>query len=217
MKILILFCSITFFMMGCNSIPFPKQLKGNWAPVNQQISVKVTNPKAAESSIKKDVRDNAQTPVQHKSDMVYSLSLEQAIKQYIPPSYKLEIDPDVNLTFMIDIVNSKNWLEALGQGMSEANIEFVTNLHKKSATIKRTKLSLAEAIDLLLPNDYTVFTDTGINQNTLLHFDTRKYWVDALSKGMAETGIELTINFTGKIIYLTSARRDIGQSTAITN
>ncbi len=215
MKIKFLICSVIVFLTGCNSLPSPKEPTGDWTPVNQPGIPKTTTPGTSAYLLSKDSQRSKNTATHNEPDKKYSISLEQAIEHYIPSTYRVEVDPDVNLKTEIAFDSSTNWLEALGQGMSEANIEFATNLYKKSATIKRTKLSLADATMLLLPADYTVFSDAGINQNTQLHFDTRKYWVEALSNGVAETGIELTIDFTKKIIYLTSASRNVSQPPVI--
>lgn len=152
-----------------------------------------------------------------KKQLSMELSIQDALTQHVPEEYKVTTSPDVDIKALIFYDNSTSWIEALGKGMSEANIELVTNFHKKTVTIKRSKLSLLEAIDLLLPNDYTVFTDANVNQNTLMHFDTRKFWVEALNSGTAETGIELTINFSKKIIYLTSSQRDVSPSLVVNN
>jgi len=134
----------------------------------------------------------------------------------MPATYRVEIDPDVNLQSVITLDVSQNWLEALGQAMVDADIEFITNLYRKSATIKRTKTSLGQAIDQLIPNDYTVFTHAGIDLQTPIHFDTHQFWVDALNRGVDEIGIDLTINFTNKSIYLMPIKNYAGSPPAVT-
>ncbi len=136
-----------------------------------------------------------------------SLPLEKAIYQYIPGNYHIEIDPDVDIQSVIAVDGAGNWLEALGQGMYDADIEFITNLYRKSVHIKRSKTTLEQAIDQLIPNDYTVFTHADIDLTTLIHFDRRQFWVEALSNGVGEIGVDLTIHFTDKSIYLKPARR----------
>ncbi len=141
-----------------------------------------------------------------------TLTLKQAIDDLVPSTYSLDIAEDLSLNTFIHIDTSKNWLEALGQGLSEANIEFVANLYSKSATIKWNKIALAQVIKTYLPEDFTVFSDAGIDLQSLVRFDTRQYWAEALSLGTRDNGIALTINYENKIISLRPAHLPV-QST----
>ena len=138
----------------------------------------------------------------YRLSQTLSLPLDGAIDHYIPNTYRIEIDPDVDLKSVINIDISKSWIEALGQGMSDAELELITNMYHKSAKIKRTKTPLGQAIDQLLPPDYTVFAAAEIDLQTLIHFDKRQLWIEALRLGVADIDVDLTINFTQKVIEL---------------
>ena len=133
------------------------------------------------------------------------LTLKQAIDTLVPSTYRLDIAEDLNLNTSISIDTSKNWLEALGQGLSEANIEFITNLYSRSATIRWNKIALAQIIKTCLPPDFTVYSEAGIDLQSLVRFDTRQYWAEALSLSALDNGIALTINYGSKIIALRPA------------
>jgi hypothetical protein len=189
----------TGIISGC-TVHQPPRPTGAWSNVNKSAPLyEVATPH----------KPTAQAPI--------SISLENAIAQFAPPIYRLEIDPDVDMATIITYDSSKNWLEALAQGMSEASIEFTANLHRKSGTIKRSTITLAEVIDLLLPNEYTVFSDATLNQGTLLYFDQRKHWIDALNNGVTAASIELKIDFTQKVIYLRPTNKLSGFSTSISH
>jgi hypothetical protein len=146
------------------------------------------------------------------------MTLRQAIDALVPATYRLDIADDLNLNTSITVDRSANWLEALGQGLSDANIEFITNLYSKSATIRWNKVALAQVIKTWLPTDFTVYCAAGIDLQSPVRFDTRQYWAEALSLGALDSGIALTINYGNKIIALRpadgAARRVAAQSGA---
>jgi hypothetical protein len=147
-----------------------------------------------------------QPRIAHSSEpaATLKLNLKQAIGQVVPSEYEISVDPDVNLNSPVAIDITKSWLDTLGQALSEANIELIVNLHKKTLAIKRTKITLEQAIEKLLPADFTVFSDANVNLQTSVYFDTRQYWIEAFSYAMADVGIDLTVNLKRKIISLRS-------------
>jgi len=147
----------------------------------------------------------AEVAAQPKSLHLSGMALQQAISQLVPADYRLDIEDDLNLETPLKVDVSKNWLEALGQAMAEANIEFVANLYQKSATVKWNKMTLAQVVEQYLPADFTVYSESGIDLQSLVHFDPRQYWAEALRLSTVDHGVDLTINYTGKIIALRPA------------
>ena len=129
-------------------------------------------------------------------------SIRWAVEQFVPGSYRVDIEEGIDLNAVIQMDPSENWLEALGTGMSSANIELFTNISKKTLFLRKKKIVLAEVIEKFLPNDFTVFSHADINLQTLIHFDTRDHWVQAFNKATAGTDIDLTVDFANKVISL---------------
>ena len=173
-------------MCGCHSM---QGMPESWAAVNTVQSAR-SAPQPVDVAI-------APRPSQ--------LTLKQAIDTLVPPIYRLDVAEDLNLNTSISVDTSKNWLEALGQGLSEANIEFITNLHSKSATIRWSKIVLSQVIKTCLPPDFTVYAEAGIDLQSVVRFDTRQYWAEALSHSALDNGIALTINYGSKVIALRRA------------
>lgn len=177
-------------------------------------SHQATRPSGAWSNVNRTAQIQIAKP---SKSVPTSITLASAITQYAPPTYRLSIDPDVDMSTVILYDHSKNWLEALAQGMSDANIEFTANLYKKTGTIKRSTVTLAELIDAELPNEYTVFSDATLSQDAIIHYDHRKHWIDALTSAAAEAGIDLKVDFTQRVIYLKQVNKFGGFSKALSN
>lgn len=200
---------VIIYISGCNSLSSSYE---PWTAVNTMESTGSLHHKVNNEVFNNSL--NSLVPIQRErkpdsaliniTDLnhLISLSLEQAITQFIPAMYRIEIDSDVNTKSLITVDQSKNWLEALGQGMSEANMEFVANWSNNSVAIKRKKITLVSAIETLLPSDYRVFADAEINPQIMIYFDPRQNWVEAFSSGIVDMNIDFTINFSEKIIAL---------------
>jgi hypothetical protein len=148
------------------------------------------------------------------ADAAVRMSIRQAIAEMVPHTYFVDIDEEINVDSMIQIHTTQNWLEALGQGVAEADIELITNLNKKSLFLRLKKRTLAEVIDRLLPEDFTVFTDADVNLQTLIHFDTRENWVQAFNHATRDTDIDFSVNFSSKVISLSPLSRQSADHVA---
>ena len=199
---------LLFALGACHALPGTAE---PWTAVNNVNPVRSEFPAAGRNAAaagKIKTQFNAIQASVAKSDHATMLSLQQAVGQLVSAGYRLEIDSDLNLGTQLKIDTAKNWLEALGQGLSEANIELITNLYTQSATIRWNKMSLAQVIADYLPEDFTVYSDHGVNLQALIRFNPRQYWAESLSTGVADTGIDLTINYKSKFISLRPDQAD---------
>lgn len=130
------------------------------------------------------------------------VELSKLLKQYVPTDYQLQIDPLINQEAPVSVTTGTQWFDVLGEPMSTAGVEVEVNLHKKTIVLRAIRTSLADVIRLHLPDNYYVFTDPSISDETPMVYDKSLHWVEALSKAAANAGIEVTTNLTKKAIYL---------------
>lgn len=195
-------------LTGCQAHSSNTYSARPWSAVNDLPSLATSNRSGISSAA-------APAPVRHKSGSSRApaelqLSIRQALAEMVPASYFVDVDEEINLDTPIRIPTTQHWLEALGQGVAEADIELITNLNKKSLFLRLKKRTLAEVIDRLLPADFTVFTAADVNLQTLIHFDTRENWVQAFNHATRGTGIDFSVDFSGKLISLTSLPQRAG-------
>lgn len=196
---------------GCQSFHSPRE---SWAEVNPLQTTAETDTQTglhSASAVSKKLpatdSHNALAAKKVQRQRATYWSIRQVVTEFIPASYRVDTGDGIDLDAVIQIEPSENWLEALGAGMSLANIELITNITRKTLFLRRKKIALAEVIEKLLPDDFTVFSDADINLQTLIHFDRRENWVQAFNHGTAESDIDLTIDFTNKIIALKPKNR----------
>ena len=173
-------------LQGCHSLPSASE---SWAAVNTVHSAR-TVPHPGEAL---------------NAPRLLRLTVSEALDTLVPASFQIDVAHDLDPNTVINVDTTKNWLEALGQGLYEADMEFITNLYSKSATISWNRIALAQVIKTYLPADFTVYSNAGINLQSPFRFNTRQYWAQALSVGAVENGIVLTIDYGDKIISLRPA------------
>lgn len=130
------------------------------------------------------------------------LSVAEAIARYVPKDYKITLNPEVNGKTVITYDPSLPWIEALGKALAAASLEMDANLYKKAMLVKAFETSLAEIIEKHVPTDYKVFTDAEVNVDSLLRYDERDHWADALGKSGIDSGLDITANLTRKLIVI---------------
>lgn len=131
-----------------------------------------------------------------------TLTLQQALIKYVPKEYKVIVAFDVDQKMPIAYDTSLPWIESLDKSLSEIGFRMDANTSKKVVFIKTFKTTLAEIIDKHVPADYKVFTDAEIDLDTLIRYDASQYWIDALSKGAVDSGIDVTVNMIQKFAFL---------------
>lgn len=130
------------------------------------------------------------------------LTLAEAIARYVPKDYKITLNPEVDGKTVLTYDPSLPWMEALGKSMAAVSLEMDANLYKKAMLVKAFETSLAEIIEKHVPRDYKVFTDAEVNVDSMLRYDEREHWADALGKSGVESGLDITANLTRKLIVI---------------
>lgn len=130
------------------------------------------------------------------------LTVAEAITRYVPKDYDVRLNPEVNKTTVITYDPSLPWMEAIGKGLAAVSLEMNANLYKKSMLVKAYETSLAEIIETHVPSGYKVFTDAEVNVDSMLRYDERDHWADALAKSGPDSGLDITANFTRKLIVI---------------
>lgn len=130
------------------------------------------------------------------------LTLAEAIARYVPRDYKVTLNPEVNGKTVLTYDPSLPWMEALGKSMAAVSLEMDANLYKKAMLVKAFETSLQEIIEKHVPRDFKVFTDAEVNVDSMLRYDERDHWADALGKSGQESGLDITANLTRKLIVI---------------
>ncbi len=130
------------------------------------------------------------------------LTVAEAIARYVPREYKVKLNPEVNGKTVLTYDPSLPWMEAMGKAMAAVSLEMDANLYKKAMLVKAFETSLAEIIEKHVPTDYKVFTDAEVNVDSMLRYDEREHWADALGKSGIDSGLDITANLTRKLIVI---------------
>lgn len=130
------------------------------------------------------------------------LTIKDALAKFVPADYKVTLIKGVNTETLIVYDPSLPWIEALGKGLAGVSLELGANMYKKAVQVKLFEASLTEIIEKHIPGSYKVFTDAEVNVDSLMNYDERLHWVDALEKSGAETGLDITANLTRKLIVI---------------
>ena len=130
------------------------------------------------------------------------LTIQQALAKYLPKEYKVHIAPEVDTKTVISYDASLPWIEALGKALAGVSLEMNANMYKKFMSVKAFQTTLADVIERHVPAEYKVFTDSEINIDSLIRYDESQHWIEALSKGAIDSGIDVTANITRKLIVI---------------
>lgn len=130
------------------------------------------------------------------------LSISEAVARYVPKDYRVTLNPEVNGKTVITYDPNLPWMEAIGKGLAAVSLEMNANLYKKAMLVKHFETSLAEIIEKHVPTDYKVFTDAEVNVDSMLRYDERDHWADALGKSGTDSGLDITANLTRKLIVI---------------
>jgi hypothetical protein len=139
---------------------------------------------------------------QLKPAQAVRLPIKDALARFVPADYKVTTVPGVDLQTVITYDQSLPWIEALGKGLAGASLELGANMYKKAMQVKPFEATLAEVIEKHIPPGYKVFTDAEVNVDSMMAFDERQHWVDALEKSGADAGLDITANLTRKLIVI---------------
>jgi hypothetical protein len=130
------------------------------------------------------------------------LTIKDALAKFVPAEYQVTLTKDVNTQTVIVYDPSLPWIEAMGKGLAGASLEMNANLYKRAMLVKHFETSLADVIDKHVPGDYKVFTDAEISIDSMVRYDERQHWADALSESGAQSGLDITANLTRKLIVI---------------
>lgn len=139
------------------------------------------------------------------------LTVQAAISRFVPKEYKVAVSPEVNQQTLVTCDPSAPWMESLGKCLASVSLEMNANLYKRSMIVKAFESSLAEVIEKHVPSEYKVFTDAEVNVDSLLRYDERQHWADALGQTGSDSGLDINANLTRKVIVikpLTSTNKD---------
>lgn len=148
------------------------------------------------------IRVDKNTPIAGTKLPVVQLTVAEAIARYVPKEYKVTLHPEVNGKTVLTYDPSLPWMEAMGKAMAAASLEMDANLYKKAMLVKAFETSLTDIIEKHVPTDYKVYTDADVNVDSMLRYDEREHWADALGKSGTESGLDITANLTRKLIVI---------------
>jgi hypothetical protein len=130
------------------------------------------------------------------------LTIKDALAKFVPAEYQVTLTKDVNSQTVIVYDPSLPWIEALGKGLAGASLEMNANLYKRAMLVKHFETSLADVIEKHVPGEYKVFTDAEISVDSMIRYDERQHWADALSESGQQSGLDITANLTRKLIVI---------------
>ena len=128
--------------------------------------------------------------------------LGAALGKYVPRDFQIVPDGDVELGTEITYDTSQAWMEALSKAMANVGVDVTVSLHTKTLYLNAIRTPLSAVIEKNVPDGYKVYTDADVNIDTPVRYNMSRYWLDALTKGASDAGIEVTANMTRKIVVL---------------
>lgn len=144
----------------------------------------------------------APQPMMKAAPAPEKITIEQAVAKYVPKDYRVSAEADVNMKTSIVFDGSRPWMEALGKSLADADFELAMNLAKQTVNIKPQRFTLSEILEKYVPNEYKVFTDSNVDLDAFIKYDKSSSWIEALSKPLKESGVEMTVNLDKKVVYL---------------
>lgn len=130
------------------------------------------------------------------------LTVAEAITRYTPKDYKVTLSPEVDGKTVITYDPSLPAIEALGKALAGVSLELDANMYRKAVRVKAFETTLAEILEKHVPSDYKVFTDAEVDVDSMLRYDEREHWADALGKSGTDRGLDITANLTRKLIVI---------------
>lgn len=129
-------------------------------------------------------------------------ALGPALGKYVPRDFRIVPDGDVELGTQITYDPSQPWMDALSKSMAAVGVDVVVSLHTKTLFLNSIRTPLASVIEKNVPDGYKVYTDADVNVDTPVRYDGSRHWLDALTKGAGDAGIDVSANLTKKIVVL---------------
>lgn len=131
-----------------------------------------------------------------------SITLGPALGKYVPRDFRIVPDGDIELGTPITYDTSQPWMEALSKSMATVGVDMVVSLHTKTLFLNSIRTPLSAVIEKNVPDGYKVYTDADVNVETPVRYDASRYWLDALTKGAGDAGIDVSANMAKKIVVL---------------
>lgn len=130
------------------------------------------------------------------------MSVARALEQYAPADFKVYAAEGVDLQTVIDYEAGKPWTEALGEVLTEIDVDMTANLDQRTMTLKRARLTVVEVVHKYVPADFSVYADDAVDMNARVTFDRATGWAEALGKAMRQVGVSSAINLRNKLVVL---------------
>lgn len=134
------------------------------------------------------------------------VTIKKALQQYVPADIKVYADDAIDLSSNIDYETGKPWAQALGDALTEVDVEMTADLGKRVMTLKPALLTLSKILEKYAPSDFTVYADDNVDMSSLAYFDRSLGWPEALGKALASVNVGSTINLSRKLIVISAKR-----------
>ncbi len=192
-----LLVSAVFLVSACSSTPndLPKPSGENRVAINSASSV--ADLMASYYRSQKEAKAKLQIP-----KVTEKMSVAKALEQYVPADFKVFSAEGVDLQTVIDYEVGKPWPEALGEVLTEIDVDMTANLDQRTMTLKRARLTVAEVVQKYVPGDFSVYADDAVDMNSRVTFDRSSGWAEALGRAMRQAGVSSTINLRNKLVVL---------------
>lgn len=197
MKPIALVFAVIIFLSGCSSAP-----KEPIRP-NGEVRVPVNSASAIAESMGGYYRKLRLVKLKSEPKKVTTrLTIKKVLDQYVPAEFTAYPDGAIDLSTVVEYETGRPWPEALGDALSEVDIDMTADLSKRVMTLKPAKLTVARILEKYVPAEFTVFADEAVNMNATTAFDRSQSWTEALGKALLAAGINSTVNLSKKLIVL---------------
>lgn len=188
-------------LVGCGTVPTEPVVPGGKAKVavNEQAAIAKTMFDYYRSLADKDER-------LVKPRSVEKLSIDQVLEKFVPADFVVYAGDGVDLNTLIEFDNKRSWIESLGQPLSDSGIEMTADLVKKTILLRVASMSIGQALDRVVPRDFTVYAEDSVPLEMPIKFDRTKLWSEGLGVALSKLGVMMTTNVDKRLVVLKMMR-----------
>lgn len=129
-------------------------------------------------------------------------NLEYVLNNYVPKDFMIVPDRDVELKTELIYDPSQPWMDALSKSMASVGVEMTVSPQQKKLYLNSIRTALSDVIEKHVPDGFRVYSDADVDVSAPIRYDGSRYWLEALTKGAAAAGVDVTANMSRKIVLL---------------
>lgn len=197
MKRSIGFSLVFMTLLGCSTTPTePVQPEG-------RSRVALNNP----ATVAQTMADYYRAQVEQKAKaapprVTQRMTVAEVVERFLPADYRVYAAQGVDLDTFVDYETSRPTFEAIGKALSDVGIEMTANLEQKTMMLRLGITTIEQALNRIIPADYTVYVDEAVRLNVPVKVDRTKPWVEGLGKALATAGVAMTAYVDKKMVVL---------------